>query len=163
MTTEINTKPTTISEIVPFINQAVIKTLSLTPSSFGKFTSDHLPDDYFYYKWLGKNKEFTDVYLNMDPTHQALFVKYVIGEEVEEDAHLAALLNRFFLFTHNYDSDDFCENPFAGKYGAMLMKLATGKTKPSFITGMQVINCFYKCDWNGKLYLTKCALGAKKS
>jgi hypothetical protein len=155
-------KPETIKEITDFLSITIQKVLHLKAASFGKFTEKHLADDYLYRKWIGKDKDFADVYLNMDNDHQRLFIKYVLEEDNEEDFYLSTVLHRFFLFCWNWDSREFTENPFGGKYKDLLCKAATGKTKPSGITSKQVQRLFHKLDDNGKAYLTWCVFGAKK-
>lgn len=160
MTTEAQIpQPKKIPEITSFLNHVIHKVLALTPSSFGKFTPDNLPDNYIYNKWLQKEKDFVDVYLNLDSDNRAAFIRYVVGE-TEHEYYLAALVHLFFLFACNYDSAG-CENPFSGKYGEMLTKLATGKKTAPGISAMEVIKCFYNCDTNGKQYLTWCCFGKK--
>jgi hypothetical protein len=158
----INNKPNTIGEISIFLTTVIEKVISLTPASFGKFTADRLPDDYLYNKWIGKKKDFADVYLNMDDENRQLFIKYVIGQDCEHSYYLAATLQRFFLFCWNYDSSDFTENPFTGKYKDLLCKKATGKKNPNWITSKQVQLLFHKLDRNGKEYITWCIFGVKK-
>ena len=153
-------KPETLGEIKDFLEIAISKTLSLTPSSFGKFTPSHLPDDYLYDKWLGKEKDFSDVYLNMDPGCQNLFIEYILGSNEVED-YYRSILHHFFIFCWNYDSTG-CEDPFRGKYADYLTKLSTGKKNASGVRSMQVIRLFHKLDKNGKMYLTWCAFGSKK-
>jgi len=151
----------TLQDIKPFIDKALVKVANLTPSSFGKFTANRLPDDYLYDKWIGKKKDFTDVYLNLDPQHQELFCKYV-GTEYGDSEH-AALLKRFFLFCNNYDSSDFREDPFNHKEnGAYLKKVATGITDPSGVRAMEVLKCYRSVNENWQKYILGCALGAKK-
>lgn len=156
-------KPETLGEIKDFLTMAIKKALALTPASFGKFTSDRLPDDYLYDKWIGKNKDFGDVYLNMDDTNRELYIKYVVGQSYEDIFYLSFILRHFFMFCYNYDSRDFKQNPFTGKYGQALLIQATGKKNPSGVTCLQVQKLFNKLDDNGKLYLVECAFGETAS
>ena len=155
-------KPETISEITLFLTEVIDKVLTLNASSFGKFTSNRLPDDYIYQKWIGKEKDFTDVYLNLDSTNQELFIRYVFGDRVDENCYYySILLHEFFLFCWNFDSKG-CENPFKGKYADHLCKMATGKKNPNWIKAMQILQMFKKLDTNGRTYLTWCCFGKKK-
>lgn len=154
----------TYEKFKPFLDIALEKIATLTPASFGKFTSPRLEDDYIYQKWIGKKKDFTDVYLNLDPTHQELFVQYCgIPEEMAWE--YASHLSRFFLFANNYDSSDFGENPFAHpKNGPYLRKLATGKENPQGIHAMEVLKAYratHNDEW--KYYMLRCALGVKQT
>jgi len=154
--------PETIKEIKDFLSLALQKVSKLNASSFGKFTAPHLPDDYLYRKWIGKDKDFADVYLNMDNTNQRLFIKYLIEKDSEIDFALSVILHQFFLFCWNWDSPQFTENPFAGKHKDLLYKEATGKKNPSGVSSKQVQALFNKLDDNGKTYLTWCVFGQKK-
>jgi hypothetical protein len=154
-------KPETIKEITDFLSIAIEKAMSLNASSFGKFTADHLSDDYFFNKWIGKKKDFADVYLNMDNDNQQLFIKYAVGQASEHSFFLSQILRRFFNFCFNFHSSDFTENPFTGKYGIQLTKAATGKKNPAWITSSQVQKLFHKLDDDGKQYLTWCVFGVK--
>src|SRR5436853_6994247 len=99
MTVE-KTKPETFADIASFLEKCIDKVFRLTPSSFGKFTPSHLNDDYLYNKWIGKEKDFADLYMNCDKGIQERFVVYVIGE-TEHAFYLSCILHRFFLFCWN--------------------------------------------------------------
>lgn len=153
-------KPKTIGECQETLDILIEKILNLKPESFQWFTRDDLPKTYLLNKWLSMKKDFTDVYLNMDYTHEELFLKYCgIQEHLE---YYSRFLRRFLLFANNYDAPDYCANPFAGEHGGFLRELATGDKNAQGITAMQILHAWRKSERGVKLYLTHCCFGVKR-